>query len=78
MIEEKLNKMKSIQLKSESQTKFRGNTLDTINKSFNKRKESELLPQSRKPKAISEAHKKLVEAKGENYEIEPYDNFLGK
>lgn len=77
-LQEKLKKMENIKIKSEMKNNYYWKNLDLMIKSNNKRKESELLPQTRRPKAISEAHKKLVEARGENYEIEPYDNFLGK
>lgn len=77
LIEEKLKKMEDVKIESEMKNKYRGYNIDMTLKDFNKRNETELLPQSRRPKAISIAHKKLVEARGENYETEPYDNFLG-
>mmetsp|Transcript_15778 Transcript_15778/g.16376 ORF Transcript_15778/g.16376 Transcript_15778/m.16376 type:complete len:138 (+) Transcript_15778:21-434(+) len=77
LLEEKLKKMEDVKIQSEFKSKYRGNDIDMQIKQHNKRKENELLPQSRRPKAISEAHKRLVEARGDNYEVEPYDNFLG-
>ena len=69
--------MEHVKIQSEQKTQFRGKNFDMIIKDNNKRKESELLPQSRRPKSISLAHKHLVAAKGEGYDKEPYDNFLG-
>ena len=69
--------MENIKIQSDYKNKYTGKNIDIIRKDFNKKDESELLPQSRRPKAISLAHAKLVEMRGENYEIEPYDNFLG-
>ncbi len=76
-LEEKLKSMENVKIESEFKNKFRGNAVDIKVSSYNKRKEGELLPQSRRPKAISLAHAKLVEAIGENYENEPYQNYLG-
>lgn len=69
--------MEHIKIQSEFKDKFKGKNIDITLKQFNKIDESELLPQSRRPKAISKAHKHLSETRGENYEVEPYDNFLG-
>lgn len=70
--------MENVKIQSEFKNSFQGKKIDLVRKDFNKRNESELLPQSRKPKSISIAHAKLVETRGENYEIEPYENYLGK
>lgn len=75
-LEEKLKSMDNIKIKSEYKNNFIGNSYDIKVNSFNKRKESELLPQSRRPKALSIAHKHLLETRGDNYENEPYDNLM--
>lgn len=77
LLEEKLKSMEGVKIESEFKRKFKGEAFEMKNKEFNKRKESELIPQSRRPKAISLAHQKLKEMIGENYETEPYQNYLG-
>ena len=56
---------------------FNKGIIEKQDKKFNLTNETELLPQSRRPKRISLAHKHLKEAKGDDYDQQPYDNFLG-
>jgi hypothetical protein len=77
VLEEKLKSMDEVKIQSEFKTKFYSKEIDLKQKDFNKRKQSELQSQSRRPKADSIAHKKLLEAIGDNYENEPYQNYLG-
>lgn len=77
MLEEKLKSMEDVKITSEFKTKFKGKDIDMKNKEYNKRNETELLPQSRRPKAISIAHDHLVKQIGPTYESEPYQNYLG-
>ena len=66
LLEEKLKKMEDVKIQSDYKTNFGRKRYDLRRTDFNKRKESELLPQSRKPKAISKAYAHLKEAHGED------------
>jgi len=77
VLEEKLKSMDDVKIQSEFKTKFYSKEIDLRIDKFNKTKQHELQSQSRRPKANSIAHKKLLEAIGDNYENEPYQNYLG-
>ena len=69
--------MDDIKLTTTFKQSYKGGDIDfrvTLN---NKRNESELMPQARRPKAISLAHKYKVENIGKDYDVEPYQNYLG-
>jgi hypothetical protein len=62
--------MSNVKLTTTMRQSYKGGGYDLqINKN-NKRKVSELMPQSRRPKAISKAHAHLLEALGPDYETE--------
>ncbi len=77
LIEEKLKKLEKYKIQSEYKSNFNTGIIEKQDKKFNLTNETELLPQSRRPKRISLAHKHLKEAKGDDYDQQPYDNFLG-
>ena len=57
LIEEKLRSMKDIRIESVAKQSFRGGEID-FKSDANKKKESkELIPQPRRPKALSKAYK---------------------
>ncbi len=57
---------------------YRGGQIDYDSKVFNKQFIPDLQAQSRRPKALSKAYVHLKEKRGEDFESQPYDNFLGK
>jgi hypothetical protein len=57
---------------------FRGGTIDYDSKVFNRLVVPDLQPQSRRPKVLSKAMAHLKEKRGDDFESQPYDNFLGK
>jgi hypothetical protein len=77
VLEEKLKNMSDIKLVSTMKQSFKGGNMDFKLKTNNKTKNIDLQPQSRRPKALSKAHKHLTEAIGKDYEKEPYQNYLG-
>lgn len=77
MIEEKLKAMDQVKLTSTMKQNFRGGKIDFDMKAYNRNLNPELQPQSRRPKALSKAYAYLKEKKGDDFESQPYDNFLG-
>ena len=69
--------MKDVKISSVSKQTFAGGNLDFKIGSFNKRKVSDLQPQSRRPKNISKAHAHLTKTVGDDYQTKPYENYLG-
>jgi hypothetical protein len=55
VIEEKLKSMKDIKTSSVSKQDFKGGDLDIRINDFNKRNSIDLMPQTRRPKALSKA-----------------------
>ncbi len=68
--------MDGIQITSSSKRVFQGGEIDFKINAFNKKKNPELLPQSRRPDNISKAHAHLKEKLGDDYKTRPHDNFL--
>jgi hypothetical protein len=77
ILEEKLKAMSDVKMTSVFKQSYRGGEIDFKSKSFNKLKNSELQPQSRRPKNISKAHEHLKAKIGDDYETQPYQNYLG-
>ncbi len=77
VIEEKLKSMDNIKLTSTMKQNFRGGKIDYDFKNFNRLLIPDLQPQSRRPKALSKAFLHLKEKRGDDFESQPYDNFLG-
>jgi hypothetical protein len=61
VLEEKLKSMSDVKIESVSRTAHQGGNIDILNKAYNKRKTNELMPQTRRPQALSKAYKFLVE-----------------
>lgn len=62
ILEEKLMSMKDVELGSVSKMSYVGPSYDFRETAYNKRKSNALMPQTRRPKAISKAYAHLVEA----------------
>jgi hypothetical protein len=62
--------MSGVKLTTTMKQSYRGGGYDLKITENNRRKVSELMPQSRRPKAISKAHAHLLEALGPEYETE--------
>lgn len=77
MIEEKLKAMDNVKLTSTMKQNFQGGQIDYDSKVFNRLVVPDLQPQSRRPKALSKAYVHLKEKRGDDFESQPYDNFLG-
>jgi len=77
VLEEKLKNMSDIKLVSNNKQSYKGGVIDFKQNTNNKTKFADLQPQSRRPYALSKAHKHLTEAIGKDYEKEPYQNYLG-
>ncbi len=77
ILEEKLKAMSDVKISSVSKQTFKGGEIDFKLNSFNKKKTSDLMPQSRRPKYISKAHQHLTKALGDDYQGKPYENYLG-
>jgi hypothetical protein len=73
VLEEQLKTMKDVKLTTTMRQSYKGGDYDLKITKYNKRSESELMPQSRRPKAISKAHAHLVEALGADYETQKFD-----
>jgi hypothetical protein len=79
LLEEKLKSMSDVKIISTAKQSYRGGTidfkLDTGKKSIN----TDLMPQSRRPKAASKAQAHYAEKFGKefDYNKEPYPNYLG-
>lgn len=69
--------MSDVKTTSISKQSFKGGSLDYNSKKFNKLKTNDLQPQSRRPKNISKAHEHLKSKIGDDYETQPYQNYLG-
>jgi hypothetical protein len=67
-IEEQLKTMKDIKLMSTMKQSYKGGYYDIRISENNKRKVTELQPQSRRPKAISKAHAFKLEKLGPDYD----------
>ena len=52
--------MNDLQIDSVNRSAFKGGNIDILNQTYNKRKTSELMPQTRRPQALSKAYKFLV------------------
>ena len=61
IIEEKLKGMKDIELGSVSKMSYMGPSYDIIETQFNRKKQKDLMPQTRRPKATSKAYAFLKE-----------------
>jgi hypothetical protein len=68
VIEEQLKSMSNVKLTTTMRQCYKGGGYDLKISTNNKRKVSELMPQSRRPKVISKAHAHLSEALGPDYE----------
>ena len=68
--------MEDIKLTSTAKQSYKGGEIDFKINSFNKKKNPELQPQSRRPEDVSKAHAYLKEKVGDDYKTKPYDNFL--
>jgi len=77
VIEEKLKAMDNVILTSTMRQNYKGGKIDYDFKVFNKQVVPDLQPQSRRPKVLSKAYAYLKEKKGDDFESQPYDNFLG-
>lgn len=77
VIEEKLKAMDNVKLTSTMKQNFQGGKIDYDSKVFNRHLIPDLQPQSRRPKALSKAYVHLKEKRGDDFESQPYDNFLG-
>ena len=69
--------MENVKLTSHSRQTYRGGQIDLDFKDSNRNTDLGLQPQSRRPKALSKAYARMKELKGEDFENQPYDNFLG-
>ena len=69
--------MENVKLTSTMKQNYRGGNIDFAFKTYNRIQKPELQPQSRRPKALSKAYAHLKEKKGDDFESQPYDNFLG-
>jgi hypothetical protein len=67
-LEEKLKSMSNVKLTTTMKQSYKGGSNDIPITNYNKRKVSELMPQSRRPKAISKAHAFKLEKLGGDYE----------
>ena len=56
ILEEKLKTMSDIKIESNNSASYKGGSYDILIKDFNKRKTSELMPQTRRPQALSKAY----------------------
>ena len=77
LLEEKLKAMNDVKISSVTKQSYRGGDIDFKMKNFNKIKTTDLQPQSRRPKNISKAHELLKSKLGDDYETQPYQNYLG-
>jgi glucose-6-phosphate isomerase len=77
IIEEKLKAMDDVKLTSTMKQSFKGGKIDFDFKNNNRRVLPDLQSQSRRPKALSKAYARMKEIKGDDWESQPYDNFLG-
>ncbi len=77
VLEEKLKSMNNVKITSTMKQSYRGGNLDFKREVVNKPRSHELMPQARRPKAISKAHQHLSNTIGKDYEREPYQNYLG-
>ena len=69
--------MENVKLTSTMKQNFRGGKIDYDFKVFNRLQVPDLQSQSRRPKALSKAYAHMKEKKGDDFESQPYDNFLG-
>ena len=69
--------MDNVKLTSTSRQTYRGGQIDMDFKEDRRNTNLNLLPQSRRPKALSKAYARMKEIKGDDFESQPYDNFLG-
>ena len=68
--------MEGVKFTSSAKQAFQGGEIDFKIDSFNKKKNADLQPQSRRPDNVSKAHAHLKEKVGDDYKTKPYDNFL--
>jgi hypothetical protein len=69
--------MENVKLTSTSRQSYKGGKIDMDFKEDNRNTDLGLQPQSRRPKALSKAYAHLKEKRGDDFESQPYDNFLG-
>jgi hypothetical protein len=67
-LEEQLKKMSNVKLTTTMKQSYKGGSYEIPISDYNKRKNLELMPQSRRPKAISKAHAYKLEKLGDDYE----------
>lgn len=79
VLEEKIKSMNDVKITSTMKQSFRGGNIDFKREIPAKEKTTvvDLMPQARRPKAISKAHQHLSNTLGKDYEKEPYQNYLG-
>lgn len=77
VIEEKLKSMENVLLTSHSRQTYKGGKIDMEFKQYYSNTNKDLQPQSRRPKALSKAYARMKEIRGDDFESQPYDNFLG-
>lgn len=69
--------MENVKLTSTSRQNYQGGKIDMDFKDDNRNTDLGLQPQSRRPKALSKAFARMKEIRGDDFESQPYDNFLG-
>ena len=61
VLEEKLKAMSDIKIESVNQSAYKGGSYDILVKDYNKRKTTDLMPQTRRPQKLSKAYAFLKE-----------------
>jgi hypothetical protein len=71
--------MSDVKIISTAKQSYKGGSIDFRTETSKKIKTNDLMPQPRRPKAISKAHAYFVEKNGKDfdYDKEPYQNYIG-